>query len=203
MGHRKQFYGWLILFFFLVAVPVIRAENDDLRYFLAKASSKEVRLSKKEKEELLSKIEAVLQQTQVTHMRLVEAIQIGEFDFRYQEGKFWMSKLEQGPRRIEEGLQQVQSLKEKPASLVPALKLYKILKDLSSDFNACNNNPSFSAMIGDLAPEMELWADPVFYQLYLMPLAQSKDAEKKPNATEKKSPPKEKPKESSPKGKKP
>jgi len=193
MGHRKQVCGWFILFFFLMAVPAITAENDDLRYFLAKASSKEVKLSKKEKEELLSKIEAVLQQTQLTHMRLVEAIQIGEFDFRYQEGKFWMSKLEQGPRRIEEGLQQVQSLKEKPASLVPALKLYKILKDLSSDFNACNNNPSFSAMIGDLAPEMELWADPVFYQLYLIPLAQSKDTEKRPIPPEKKPTPKEKP----------
>ncbi len=203
MGHRKQVYGWFILVFILMAVHAITAENDDLRYFLAKANSKEAGLSKKEKEELLGKIEAVLQQAQLTHMRLVEAIQIGEFDFRYQEGKFWMSKLEQGPRKIEEGLQQVQSLKEKPASLVPALKLYKILKDLSSDFNACNNNPSFSAMIGDLAPEMELWADPVFYQLYLIPLAQAKDTEKKPIATEKKSTPKEKPKESSPKGKKP
>ena len=74
MGHRKQVYGWVILVFFLMTVPAITEENDDLRYFLAKANSKEVGLSKKEKEELLSKIEAVLQQAQLTHMRLVEAI---------------------------------------------------------------------------------------------------------------------------------
>jgi hypothetical protein len=68
------------------------------------------------------------------------------------------------------------------------------LEDLSENFNAYNNLPSFSALVGDLAPEMELWADPVFYKLYLLPLARSKDGEtkvpqreKKPTSKEKKS----------------
>jgi len=53
---------------------------------------------------------------------------------------------------------------------------------LAENFNAYNNVPSFSAWVGDLAPEMELWTDPVFYQLYLLPLARAKDkeAESKP-----------------------
>jgi hypothetical protein len=38
--------------------------------------------------------------------------------------------------------------------------------------------PSFSALVGDLAPDMELWVDPVFYKLYLLPLAHLKDAGK-------------------------
>jgi hypothetical protein len=46
--------------------------------------------------------------------------------------------------------------------------------------------PSFSASVGDLAPELELWADPVFYQLYLLPLARLKDVEKGPPPKEKK-----------------
>jgi hypothetical protein len=54
------------------------------------------------------------------------------------------------------------------------------LKDLSSNFNTYNNLPSFSALVGDSAPEMELWADGVFYKLYLLPLARVKDIEKKP-----------------------
>ena len=32
-----------------------------------------------------------------------------------------------------------------------------------------------SAYVGDLAPEVELWADPVFYKLYLLLLAASRD----------------------------
>jgi hypothetical protein len=39
--------------------------------------------------------------------------------------------------------------------------------------------PPFSALVGDLAPEIELWADPVFYKLYLLPLARLKDVETK------------------------
>jgi hypothetical protein len=66
------------------------------------------------------------------------------------------------------------------------------LKDLSSNFNAYNNMPSFSALVGDLAPEMELWADPVFYKLYVVPLARSKDVEMKAPLKEKKPGPKEK-----------
>jgi hypothetical protein len=71
-------------------------------------------------------------------------------------------------------------LKGKPTDLVASVKLYKSLRDLSANFNAYNNRPSFSALVGDLAPEMELWGDPVFYQLYLLPLAQMKGAEKSP-----------------------
>jgi hypothetical protein len=66
-------------------------------------------------------------------------------------------------------------LREKPTHLIGSIKLYKSLKDLSSNFNAYNNMPLFSALVGDLAPEMELWADPVFYRLYLLPLARLKD----------------------------
>jgi hypothetical protein len=66
------------------------------------------------------------------------------------------------------------------------------LKNLSSNFNAYNNLPSFSALVGDVAPEMELWADPVFYKLYLIPLARSKDVEMKVPQKEKKPAPKEK-----------
>jgi hypothetical protein len=62
--------------------------------------------------------------------------------------------------------------------LVASIRLYKSLKDLSSNFNAYNNMPSFSALVGDLAPDMELWVDPVFYKLYLLPLAHLKDAGK-------------------------
>jgi hypothetical protein len=47
--------------------------------------------------------------------------------------------------------------------------------------------PLFSAFVGDLAPDIELWADPVFYKLYLLPLAHSKDGEEKiPSPKEKK-----------------
>jgi len=46
--------------------------------------------------------------------------------------------------------------------------------------------------VGDLAPEIELWADPVFYKLYLLPIARSKDVETKVPQKEKKPAPKEK-----------
>jgi len=39
---------------------------------------------------------------------------------------------------------------------------------------------------------MELWADPVFYKLYLLPLARSKDVEMKATQREKKPTSKEK-----------
>jgi hypothetical protein len=61
---------------------------------------------------------------------------------------------------------------------VASIKLFKSLKDLASNFNAYNNLASFSGSVGDVAPEMELWADPVFYKLCLLPLARSKDAER-------------------------
>jgi len=187
----------MILVFALVSVS--HAESDDLQYFLTKASSKENELTKKERIELLDRIEAMMEQTQRVHIKLTEAIQGGELDIRYQEGRFWMSKFEQDRGSIENGLQQLQLLKDKPTNLASSIKLYKALKDLSSNFNAYNNKESFSALVGDLAPEMELWTDPIFYSLYLLPLAQSKDTEKKP--VPKESPQKEKPAPT--KGKKP
>jgi hypothetical protein len=123
-------------------------------------------------------MEEVMEQAQQIHVRLTQAIQTGEVELQYQEGRFWMSKLEQDEGLIENGIQQIKLLKEKPTHLVASIKLYKSLKDISSNFNAYNNLPSFSAMVGDLAPEMELWADPIFYKLYLLPLAQLKDSEK-------------------------
>jgi hypothetical protein len=52
--------------------------------------------------------------------------------------------------------------------------------------------PLFSALVGDLAPEMELWADPIFYKLYLLPLARLKDVEVKSPQRDKKPASKEK-----------
>jgi hypothetical protein len=97
---------------------------------------------------------------------------------------------------------ETEKLKEKPTYLVASVKLYKFLKDISSNFNAYNNMPSFSALVGDFAPEMELWADPIFYKLYLLPLAHLKDVDKELPKDVKKEVPK-KDKKPVPKGKKP
>ncbi|PIX24947.1 MAG: hypothetical protein COZ69_04695 [Deltaproteobacteria bacterium CG_4_8_14_3_um_filter_45_9] len=190
MGYRKIFLGGLILFLGLASLG--QAEDYHLQYFISKASSKAIELSKKEKTELLNHLDEVMKQAQRIRTKLIQAIQTGETDVRYQEGKFWISKLEEDQESIETGIQQIKLLREKPSHLVPSIKLYKSLKDLSSNFNAYNNLPSFSALVGDLAPEMELWADPVFYKLYLLPLAHSKEAmtkippkEKRPVSKEK------------------
>jgi len=192
MAHCRRFFGLAVLFFGLVSFAF--AEDYHLQYFLTKISSQENELSKKEKTELLNRIDEVMGQAQKIHSKLSQAIQTGKMEIRYQEGKFWMSKLEEDQGSIENGVQQIKLLREKPIHLVASIKLYKSLKDLSSNFNAYNNMPLFSALVGDLAPEMELWADPVFYKLYLLPLAHLKDVEKGP-------PPKEK--KPVPKGKKP
>ena len=160
--------------------------------FCRKPSSKAIELSKKEKTELFNQLDEVMKQAQRIRTKLIQAIQTGETDVRYQEGKFWMSKLEEDQESIETGIQQIKLLKEKPNHLVASIRLYKSLKDLSSNFNAYNNMPSFSALVGDLAPEMELWADPVFYKLYLLPLARLKDVEMKAPQKEKKPAPQKK-----------
>jgi hypothetical protein len=178
MRCSKIFFIEIILFFGLACISF--AEDYTLQYFLSKASSKANELSKKERTELLNQMDRVIEQSQRIHMKLIQAIQTGGMDIQYQEGKFWMSKLEEDERSIEMGIQQLKLLKEKPMHLVASIKLYKSLKDLSSNFNAYNNMSAFSAFVGDLAPEMELWADPIFYQLYLLPLAQSKNVEAKP-----------------------
>jgi hypothetical protein len=169
-----------------------KAEDYTLQYFLSKASSKTIELSKKEKTELFNQLNGLLKQAQRIRTELIQALQIGETDVRYQEGKFWMAKLEEDQGSIETGIQQIKLLREKPSHLVASIKLYKSLKNLSENFNAYNNLPPFSALVGDLAPEMELWADPVFYKLYLLPLARSKDGETKVPQKEKKPGPKEK-----------
>lgn len=189
MRYQKRFLGFVILFFGLVCAPAI-AEDYHLQYFLTKISSQTNELSKNERIELLNRIDEVTRQAKQIDSKLMQAIQTGNMEIRYQEGKFWMSKLEEDQASIENGIQQIKLLREKPTHLVASIKLYKSLKDLSSNFNAYNNMPSFSALVGDLAPEMELWADPVFYKLYLLPLADLKDAEKGPPQKEKKPGPK-------------
>ncbi len=190
MGYRKIFLTGLTIFLGL-ASPV-HAQDYQLQYFLSKASSKTIELSKKEKTELFNQLEGIMKQAQEIGTKLVQAIQTGETDVRYQEGKFWISKLEADQESIQTGIQQIKLLREKPGHLVATIRLYKSLKDLSDNFNAYNNMSSFSALVGDLAPEMELWADPVFFKLYLLPLAHSKDVEVKSPQKEKKPAPKEK-----------
>jgi hypothetical protein len=184
MKYWMRIFSCVLLFIGLASFCF--AEDYHLQYFLTKISSQTDELSKNERIELLNRIDEVFQQAQQIHSRLIQTIQTGEMEIRYQEGKFWMSKLEEDQGSIENGIQQIKLLREKPMHLVASLKLYKSLKNLSSNFNAYNNMPSFSALVGDLAPEMELWADPVFYKLYLLPIAHLKDVEKGPPQKEKK-----------------
>jgi hypothetical protein len=188
MRYRNIFFGGLVLFFCFASLG--RAEDYSLQYFLSKASSKTVELSKKERMELFNQLNELINQAEEIRTQLVETLQIGETEVRYQEGKFWMTKLEEDRGSIESGVQQIKLLRERPAGLVASIKLYKSLRDLSSNFNAYNNLPTFSALVGDFAPEMELWADRVFYELYLLPLARSKDTERAPVQKEQKSLPK-------------
>jgi hypothetical protein len=191
MGFRREFFVLVILFFSLVCI--VFAEEYPLQYFLTKATSQTEELSQKERTELLSRIEEVLGQAKQIHLKLIQAIRTGETDIRYQEGEFWMSKLGEDLELIESGMKQIRLLREKPTQLVASITLYRSLKDLSSNFNACNNMPSFSALVGDLAPEIELWVDPIFYRLYLLPLAQLKDVEKVPSPGKKPAPKNKKP----------
>jgi hypothetical protein len=197
MEWTKGFLITVVLFLTLVCSSF--AEDYTLQYFLSKVSSKTLDLSKKEKTELLNQLDELMKQGQGIRTKLIQALQIGEADVRYQEGKFWMAKLEEDQGSIVSGCQQIRVLREKPADLIASIKLYKSLKGISSNFNAYNNMPSFSAFVGDFAPEVELWADPVFYELCLLPLARLKDretrashTEKKPTLRDKKPAPKEK-----------
>lgn len=176
----RYLFQWLGLIILLLSLaPTGYAEDLSLQYFLAKTSPEEKKLSTKEKGELLNRMDDVLEQAQQVQRSLMNAIQVGEMKLDYQEGRFWMSKLEEDRESIETGIQQLQLLRKKPNLLTASIELYKSLRDLSSHFNAYNNMPSFSAFVGDLAPEMALWADPIFYKLYLLPLADSKDKEMK------------------------
>jgi len=173
MIYRKLFSVGIILFLSWTSLGF--AEDYTLQYFLSKASNKEYEPSKKEKTELLTRMNEMLEKTQQVHKNLVQAILGGEITMEYQEGKFWMAKLEEDRGSIETGIQQLKLLIEKPNHLAGSIKLYKSLRDLSVNFNAYNNMPLLSAYVGDLAPEIELWADPVFYKLYLLSLAASRD----------------------------
>jgi hypothetical protein len=189
MKRLKTVLGLIISFLFLASFA--QAENDSLQYFLAKSASSTNELSKKEKEVLLNRINEVMEQASRIRDKLTQAIQRGDMEVQYQEGRFWMSRLEEDREAIETGLEQLRLLGERPL-LVPSIRLFKSLKDLSKNFNAYNNVPFLCAYVGDLAPELELWADPVFYRLYLLPLAKSKDSAAKPPQKEKKPVPKEK-----------
>jgi len=185
----KMVFGFSLVFSLAAWVSV--AEEYPLQYFLEKSFMKTYDLSKNERIELLNRIEKVLEQAKEIQLRLSRAIQAGETDIKYQEGRFWMERLEEDQRSIDSGARQLKILREKPTHLVAAIELYKSLKDLAFHFNAYNNVPSFSASIGDVAPELELWGDPVFYRLYVLPLASSLDAktpkkEKKPETKDKK-----------------
>ncbi|NWG04985.1 MAG: hypothetical protein HXY44_19205 [Syntrophaceae bacterium] len=187
MKYLKVFFIGII--FLLGLTPMSLAEDYSLQYFLSKASSKKIELSKKELAELFDQLEEVMKKAQKIRSHLMKAIQTGETDVRYQEGKFWMVKLEEDKDFIEAAIQQIKLLRERSTHLLASIKLYKNLKDLSSHFNTYNNMTFFSSWVGDLAPEMELWADPVFYKLHLLPLAHLKDPETKTSQKEKKSTP--------------
>lgn len=164
-----------------------RAEELTLQYFLSKASLREGGLSKIEKTELLNRIEDVMGKARQTHQQLILVMLSGDVTLPFQEGQFWMSKFKEDEISIETGFQQLKLMKEKPSLLGPPVLLYKVLRDLASNFNAYNNMSSFSTFVGDVGPELELWADPVFIKLLLLPLLDSKDKE-----AEAKSPSKEK-----------
>ena len=190
MRYRKVSLVGIILFLSWASLSF--AEDYTLQYFLAKASTKEYELSKKEKTELLNRMNEMLEKTQQVHKNLVQAIQVGEITMEYQEGRFWVAKLEEDRTSIATGMEQLKLLEEKPNQLAGSIKLYKCLRDLSVNLNAYNNMPLLSSYVGDLAPEIELWADPVFYKLHLLPLAGSRDRDmgKEPPKIEKKRAPK-------------
>lgn len=181
MAQRKGFLVLVSLILFLMGASSITvAEDYDLQFFLGKVSAREDEVSKKERTGLLNRIDGVLGEIQKIHEKLTETLQVGEVEFRYQERRLWMSKMDSDARSIETGIQQLKLLKEKPTHLVASIQLYKSLKDLASNLNAYNNLPPFCALVGDLASEVELWADPVFYRIYLLPLANLKEAVVKP-----------------------
>jgi hypothetical protein len=185
----KMVLGFSLVFSLVASVSV--AEEYQLQYFLEKSSMKTYDLSKRERTELLNRVERVLEQTKEIQLRLSRAIQAGETDVKYQEGRFWMARLEEDQGSIDSGARQLQILREKPTQLVAAIKLYKSLKYLAFHFNTYSNMSSFSASIGDVAPELELWTDPIFYRLYVLPLARSVETktprkDKKPDTKAKK-----------------
>jgi hypothetical protein len=183
MNWRKV-ARWVTLCLLFTSAGI--AEDYSLQYFMEKSSLKTYELSKRERTEMLDRVESMLEKAKEIQLSLTRTIQGGETEIKYQEGRFWSSKLEEDQVAIDSGARQLKVLREKPTQLVAAVRLYKALKDLSFHLNTYNNVSSFSAFIGDVAPELELWGDPVFYRLYLLPLAQAKSQETKPLVREKK-----------------
>ncbi len=190
MRYRATLLIGLILF--LSWASLASGEGHTLQFFLAKVSAKEYELSQTERVELLNRMEEMLGKAQQVHKNLVQAIQGGEITMEYQEGRFWMGRLEEDRASLGTGVEELKSLKEKPDQLLSSIKLYRSLRNLSHNFNAYNNVGPLCPYVGDLAPEIELWADPVFYELHLLPLALSKErsrdkeTEKQPPKTNKK-----------------
>lgn len=153
------------------------AEELTLPSFLTRVSSNEGDISKTEKTELLSRIEEVIGRARQTHQQLIQVMLSGDITLPFQEGQFWMSKFKEDEASIETGSQQLKLMKDRASLLAPPFLLYKSLRDLASNFNAYNNMSSFSSFVGDVGPELELWADPVFLRLFLLPLLNSKDKE--------------------------
>ncbi len=168
--------GLCVLLFLCLSVPLGFADEGELHTFLSKASKNE-ELSSADKMELLKSIEGVIDKARNIRKQLAQAIETGDVEVRYQDGNFWLGKLDQDRRSLDNAAQHLKAIRENSGSLVPSIKLYKALKDVSFNFNGYNNMPSFSGIVGDLAPEIELWTDPVFYKLYLLPLGRSKDKE--------------------------
>jgi hypothetical protein len=176
MRRLKTVLGLVISFLFLASF--VQAENDSLQYFLAKSASSTNELSKKEKEELLNRINEVMEQAWRIRDKLTQAIQRGDMEVQYQEGRFWMSRLEEDREAIETGLEHLKLLREGPVFLVPSIKLFKSLKDLSKNFNAYNNVP-FLCAYSDLAPEWNCGLTSFYRKLYSS-LAKSKDVLQSP-----------------------
>jgi len=175
---QRLLSGILVILSLLWISPGV-AEDFTLQYFLVKTSSKQVEISKQEKTALLNRVGETVEQANQGNAAMMKAIQSGDIEILYHDGKFWMSKLEEDKGSISSGMEQIKSLKEKPTNLTASVILFKNLKDLASNLSSYNNMPSFSAYVGDLAPELELWTDPVFYQLYLLPLAKLRNVEPK------------------------
>lgn len=161
------------------------AEDYTLTYFLGKVGQNREDLTKKERDELLHRMQGMLERVGKSCDKLAEVTQEGEGGFRYDEGKFWMARLARDRESVETGMKQLKLLKEKPGLLVASITLYKSMRDLANSLNAYNHVTAFCPYVGELASEVELWADPVFYKGYLLPLAKSKDAETKPPQKEK------------------
>jgi hypothetical protein len=175
---QRLLFGILVILS-LLWIPTGFGQDYSLQYFLAKTSSKQVEISKQEKTALLNRVGEALEQANQGNAAMMKAIQSGDIEILYHDGKFWMSKLEEDKGSISSGMEQIKNLKEKPTNLIASVILFKNLKDLASNLSSYNNMPSFSAYVGDLAPELELWTDPVFYQLYLLPLAKLRNVEPK------------------------